>query len=111
MGGPTSFEDGTSETAFEPRRRHRYVCALGHETSVAFHVAAEVPAQWDCVVCSATGTHEDVTAGVMADVEPSLVMKSSKTHMEQVRSRRTEEELEALLAEALRNYRKFGKAF
>ena len=94
------------DTEYEPRQRHLYTCTLGHETTVVFHAVAVPPPVWDCAVCPSVATHETAADGEAA--EPA---RRPKTHLEQLHSRRSEEELEALLSEALSNYRTFGKAF
>lgn len=106
IGGALSHEETRDEMEFEPRRRHNYSCLLGHQTTVTFHAQAVPPAEWDCAVCPSKARHEDHVGD-----EPVVAVKTGKTHMEQLRSRRTDEELESLLAEAQSNYRKFGKSF
>lgn len=106
LGGPRSFEDEDASTFFEPRSTHTYQCTLGHETSVPFHRDAEVPTFWSCGTCPAEAVHSDRTGA------PAAVTKTgSKSHWEQLQSRRTTEELEALLKQALKNYRTTGKSF
>jgi hypothetical protein len=80
---------------------------LGHSTTVVFHADAEAPVGWDCSVCPAEAKHAEL-AGSNEKGRPAV--RVGKTHWEQVQSRRTEEELETLLDEALTNYRKHGAA-
>lgn len=108
LGGPPSFGSDSRTAEFEPRKRHNYVCMLGHSTTVMFHADAPPPMDWDCSVCPSGAKHETLST---LDDAGRPVAKVGKTHLEQLRSRRTEEELEALLEEALSNYRKHGRAF
>lgn len=113
IGGANSFESASAETALAPRRKHTYTCTFGHTTTLVFHAKAEAPPTWQCAVCPETARHESL-AGTdpVTDVAlGSTVVKAPKTHWDQLRERRTEAELEALLAEALNNYRTTGKAF
>lgn len=107
MGGPSSFEAEKPNTEYEPRVRHTYHCPLGHVTTVTFHASAVAPVEWDCSVCPSRSRHEHQRDVVVEDT----TRVTTKTHYEQLMSRRTEAELEDLLAQALKNYRKTGKAF
>lgn len=107
MGGPVSFESEKDTTEYEPRARHAYHCGLGHVTVVTFHVSAVAPPEWDCAVCPSSARHEHQRDVVVEETG----RPAPKTHYEQLLSRRTEAELEDLLRQALRNYRRTGKAF
>lgn len=108
LGGAGSYEAEREGAEYEPRRRHTYTCGLGHVTTVVFHAEAEAPAEWECAVCPVPARHDEHHA---ATAEPATKRTVTKTHWEQLRSRRSEAELETLLAEALSNYRQYGKAF
>jgi len=78
-----------------PRQNIKYWCAKGHETVLQFALYVEVPQEWDCTCCG-------WPAGPDQDNPPEQrTVKPYKTHLNYVRERRSEEEAEALLAEAL----------
>ncbi|GAA2261723.1 hypothetical protein GCM10009853_013520 [Glycomyces scopariae] len=77
------------------RQSVKYWCANGHETVLPFALYVEVPQEWDCTCCG-------WPAGPDQDNPPERrTVKPYKTHLNYVRERRSEEEAEDLLAEAL----------
>lgn len=87
---------------FEARTEHEYRCALGHTSMLNFAADAEVPATWECKVCSRPAAV--VIDGVV--VEGSLeVEKTPRSHWEMLLERRTRDELQELLDEQLENLR------
>ncbi|MTD13960.1 RNA polymerase-binding protein RbpA [Nakamurella sp. YIM 132087] len=78
-----------------PRRRLEFFCANGHTTRVSFAAEAEVPDHWDCPTCGLPGGRDAATPPPAPRNEPY------KTHLAYVKERRTDEDGEALLAEAL----------
>lgn len=85
-----------------PRVTRSYWCAQGHKTTPSFSVEAEdeIPEVWDCPRCGLpAGPDED---------NPPEPMKNEpyKTHLAYVKERRSEEDGEALLNEALEALRK-----
>lgn len=82
-----------------PRKRISYFCGNGHHTTPALAVEAEVPDLWDCPRCGAP-------AGQDSDAPPALARHEPyKTHLAYVEERRSEEDGEAILAEALERLR------
>ena len=82
-----------------PRRRVSYWCGNGHHTTPALAHDAEAPDHWDCPRCGAP-------AGLDASAPPALVRHEPyKTHLAYVEERRSEEDGEALLSEALEKLR------
>ncbi len=78
-----------------PRRRIAYWCANRHETRVAFATEADIPPLWDCPRCGLpAGQDED-------DPPPAPRIEPYKTHLAYVRERRSDEDGNALLEEAL----------
>lgn len=78
-----------------PRRRIAYWCANRHETRVAFASEADIPQLWDCPRCGLpAGQDSD-------DPPPAPRTEPYKTHLAYVRERRTDEDGNALLEEAL----------
>ncbi len=80
-----------------PREVFSYYCVKGHVTSPSFAVGEdrEIPAEWDCPRCG-------LPAGLDKDNPPEpLRNEPYKTHLAYVKERRSDEEGEALLNEAL----------
>ena len=80
-----------------PREVFSYYCAKGHVTSPSFAIGedSEIPAEWDCPRCG-------LPAGLDKDNPPEpLRNEPYKTHLAYVKERRTDQEGEDLLNEAL----------
>lgn len=84
-----------------PRVEVSYWCANGHESrpSFAAEQEVEIPEEWDCTRC-----------GLPAGLDPAnppepLKTEIFKTHMAYVKERRSPEDGEELLNEALANLR------
>ena len=92
-----------------PRYDQQYFCASGHVFSLTFFIEAEAPTQW---VCPACGRVAPSTDGGPADATLSARRSSDeKTPLSRLYERRTTQELESLLGEALANLRGTGRAF
>lgn len=78
-----------------PRQNVSYWCANGHETVRFFALYIDVPSEWDCTCCGWPANRD------RANPPERRTVKPYKTHLTYVRERRTEEEAEDLLAEAL----------
>lgn len=80
-----------------PREVFSYYCAKGHVTRPSFAVAddREVPLEWDCPRCGLPGGLDP------ANPPEPLRNEPYKTHLAYVKERRSNEEGEALLQEAL----------
>ena len=84
-----------------PRVWISYWCANGHETRPSFaeEAVAEAPVTWDCPRCG-------FPAGQDKDNPPAPFRNEPyKTHLAYVKERRTEEEAEQLLEDALNQLR------
>lgn len=82
-----------------PRTAVSFWCGNGHHTQLSFAIEAEVPQAWDCPRCGLpAGRDRD-------DVPVAEGHAPYKTHMGYVRQRRTQEEGEILLNEALAKLR------
>ena len=78
-----------------PRIVVAFYCAQGHETRPSFAADVVVPEAWDCPRCG-------YPAGRDADNPPSPhKVEPYKTHLAYVKERRSDEDGEALLREAL----------
>lgn len=84
-----------------PRRVANYWCAADHRTSAAFAADVEPPLEWPCRVCSGPSGLERGTAPVA--IRPRFF---PRTPYEFLMMRRTVEDGERILAEALAAMRK-----
>jgi len=85
-----------------PRIHVSYWCANGHETRPSFaqEPDLEIPQEWDCPRCG-------FPAGLDRDNPPAPPrIEPYKTHLAYVKERRSQQEGEALLEEALRELRR-----
>lgn len=100
LGGiPTSQIDRGA--ALAGRTRVDYWCHADHKTTAAFESTADVPSLWDCRTCGAPAQLERGSAPEIA--RPRWF---PKTPYEFLMMRRSEEEGEELLAEALEDVRR-----
>lgn len=77
------------------RQRLQFFCANGHVTTLSFATDAELPVTWDCPSCG-------LPAGLDQKAPPQIPRNEPyKSHLAYVKERRTDEDGEALLAEAL----------
>ncbi|MFI0795092.1 RNA polymerase-binding protein RbpA [Micromonospora rubida] len=90
--GPERFNE---RHAPAPRRSVTYWCRNDHRIDVPIAAEAEPPPQWDCPHCGVPAGQDPGNPPGRARPEPY------KTHLAYVKERRTPEEGEALLAEAL----------
>jgi len=82
-----------------PRSLASFWCGNGHRTQLAFAIGAEVPALWDCPRCGLPAGRDPDDTPVASGTTPFL------THMGYVRQRRSQEDGEILLNEALAKLR------
>jgi ribosomal protein L37AE/L43A len=92
--GAVSYENDRN-TDLAPRQSAGYECPNGHRFTVPLAADAEVPATWECRFCGKTG----LRAGEAAP-EPKKT-KPTRTHMDMLRERRTDADLEEVLKEQL----------
>ncbi|MBA3410364.1 MAG: RNA polymerase-binding protein RbpA [Geodermatophilaceae bacterium] len=78
-----------------PRTRVPFWCANGHESRPAFAHDAAIPDNWDCARCGLPAGREQTAPPAAPRNEPY------KTHLAYVRERRSDEDGEAILQEAL----------
>jgi hypothetical protein len=89
---PERFDQRTEPA---PRRSVVYWCRHGHRVEFLIAAEAETPATWDCPRCGEPAGPDPGNPPGRTRAEPY------KTHLAYVQERRTPEEGEALLAEAL----------
>lgn len=82
-----------------PRKYVSFYCADGHETRPSFASDAAIPDVWDCPNCGYPAGRDPDNPPRPPKVEPY------KTHLAYVKERRSAEEGEAILAEALERLR------
>ena len=82
-----------------PRLYVTYYCANGHETRPAFAVDAVIPDVWDCPKCGLPANRD------AQNPPPPPRITPYKTHLAYVQERRSIEEAEAILQEALADLR------
>jgi len=82
-----------------PRHRVGFWCANGHESRIAFAADIEVPETWDCPRCGLPAGPDQQNPPPAPRTEPY------KTHLAYVRERRSDEDGDALLEEALTRLR------
>ncbi len=82
-----------------PRQTVSYYCAHGHHTQPSFAMDAVVPDQWDCPRCGLPASRDSDNPPPAPRIEPY------KTHLAYVRERRSDEDGEAILQEALNKLR------
>ncbi len=83
-----------------PRVEISFWCAQGHETAPSFAVDVPVPQTWDCPRCGYPAGRDQASPPAPPKVEPY------KTHLAYVKERRSDEDGEALLSEALETLRR-----
>ncbi len=95
--GPAVSETERGESA--PRQRVDYWCAEGHRVRPSFAADVAPPAEWECTRCGRP-------AGRDRDAPPQgRRTEPYKSHLAYVQERRTDEDGEALLDEALNRLR------
>lgn len=89
-----------------PRQHVVYFCAHDHQSVVTFAVEAQPPASWDCPRCGLPASLDSDNPPPPPRIEPY------KTHLAYVKERRSVQEAEEILDEAvrlLRSRRKSGE--
>lgn len=82
-----------------PRFTVSYWCANRHEATPSFAVDAEVPDEWECPRCGLPAGKDSENPPEARRTEPY------KSHLAYVKERRSDEDGEAILAEALERLR------
>jgi len=96
----TQSQEKTTGIHYSPRQTVLYTCSKGHNSEMVFSAEAEIPHTWQCKQCPEIA----VTDAVPAPTE--VVGHVTKTHLDQLLERRSRDELEEILAEALADLRK-----
>ncbi|NDC48066.1 MAG: RNA polymerase-binding protein RbpA [Micrococcales bacterium] len=93
--GSTSNETSDGVT-FSPRQTIVYRCPNEHETELIFAAEVEIPETWDCKKCGKSAIREG-----FEEPEEIIEGKVVRTHFDLLLERRSREELEVILKEAL----------
>jgi RNA polymerase-binding protein len=92
--GTTSYETDR-DIDLAPRREVIYDCPSGHATKLPMSADAELPAEWECRTCGATGKLRD---GVAVEAKAG---KHVRSHWDMLLERRSLDDLEDVLSERL----------
>jgi len=82
-----------------PRQTVVYFCGRGHESVITFAVEAQIPASWDCPRCGLPASLDSENPPAAPKTEPY------KTHLAYVKERRSDQEAEDILDEAIKTLR------
>jgi hypothetical protein len=82
-----------------PRQTITFFCGRGHQSVVNFAVEAVIPDSWDCPRCGLPASQDSANPPAPPKTEPY------KTHLAYVKERRSEEEAEDILEEAIKRLR------
>lgn len=82
-----------------PRQTITYFCSRAHESVVHFAVEAQIPESWDCPRCGLPASQDSANPPAAPKIEPF------KTHLAYAKERRSEEEAENILEEAIKRLR------
>lgn len=88
-------EDGV---VFAERKEVTYSCPNRHSFSKVFAAEANPPAVWECKC----GAEAELQSGQPAEDDEEKIFKPQRTHWDMLMERRSQEELEELLAEQLK---------
>lgn len=87
-----------------PRQAVTYFCGRGHRAVVTFAVGVQAPGAWDCPRCGLPASLDAENPPPAPRIEPY------KTHLAYVKERRSDQEAEQILDEALRLLRSRRRA-
>ncbi|MBW9208770.1 RNA polymerase-binding protein RbpA [Mumia sp. zg.B21] len=82
-----------------PRRAISYFCSNTHTTVLSFAMEAAVPDSWDCPRCGLPASQDHENPPTAPKIEPY------KTHLAYVKERRSDDEAEQILTEAVETLR------
>ena len=78
-----------------PRQGVTYFCSQEHRTLITFSVEATAPESWDCPRCGLPASQDAENPPPPTKIEPY------KTHLAYVKERRSDEEAQVILDEAI----------
>ena len=91
---------GEAERGFvADRQTIEYFCARAHQSVVHFAVEAQIPEYWDCPRCGLPASRDSAHPPPPPKIEPY------KTHLAYVKERRSDQEAEDILTEAINTLR------
>lgn len=81
-----------------PRQTISYICPNEHVSDLIFAAEVEIPELWDCKKCGQSAKREGLKIeAAVVESEPKIV----RTHFDLLLERRSRDELEVILQEAL----------
>ncbi|MFN5159499.1 MAG: RNA polymerase-binding protein RbpA [Rhodoluna sp.] len=80
-----------------PRQTISYTCPNEHVSELIFAAGVEIPELWDCKKCGQSAKRDGVEIEPAAESEQKIV----RTHFDLLLERRSRDELEVILQEAL----------
>ncbi len=97
---PVRWVDASAERSeAAPRRMISYWCANGHHTEHLFAAEVPIPETWDCQRCGLPAGQDQQNPPTRPRAEPY------KSHLAYVKERRSDEEADAILNEAIARLR------
>ena len=81
------------------RQTVAYFCSREHESQVPFAVGAHAPESWDCPKCGLPAGQDP------SNPPPAFKTEPYKTHLAYVKERRSDQEAEDILDEAIKRLR------
>jgi hypothetical protein len=106
-GHTTAEPDRNTDLA--ARITARFTCASGHEFTVQFSAEADVPATWNCRQHGVEDCRR-IDTSATTPIPEARRSKPARTPLVLLHERRSETELEALLADTLTAIRRLGGA-
>jgi len=93
----SSSSESIDGVTLSPRQTISYTCQNQHVSELIFAAEVEIPDVWECKKCG----HLAKRDGYVADTEAEVVEKVARTHFDLLLERRSRDELEVILQEAL----------
>ena len=82
-----------------PRQTITYFCSQWHESVITFASEATIPEAWDCPKCGLPASQD------AANPPPPTKIEPYKTHLAYVKERRSDQEAQDILDEAIQTLR------
>lgn len=93
----SSSSESIEGVPMSPRQTISYTCQNQHVSELIFAAEVEIPDFWECKKCSLSAKRDDL----ISDNEAQVVEKTVRTHFDLLLERRSRDELEVILQEAL----------
>ena len=93
----SSSSESIDGVTLSPRQTISYTCQNQHVSELIFAAEVEIPDVWECKKCGQLAKRD----GYVAYTEAEVVEKVARTHFDLLLERRSRDELEVILQEAL----------